>query len=289
MTKIIILGAQGMLGQAMVNAFQQSQNYQIIAWDKQDLDITDKTEVNKKIDCVKPNIVINCAAYTDVDGAESHSDLAIEVNAKAVRSLAKASRLADAFLIHFSTDYVFDGTKKQGYTEADFSKKAVNVYGESKRLGEKALQEEKRRGLKYYLIRTSWLFGPGGKNFVATMLNLAKQTKTLKIVNDQYGKPTYTKDLAQTTKILLESKREPGIYHFTNEPELSWYDFAKIIFCTKHKLNSDFESPELIPVTSSELRRPAKRPTYSILLNTKLPRGRQIEETLRDYFLELNG
>lgn len=272
-----------MLGQALVREFSDNENYEIIAWDKEDLDITDSGKVTKTITAINPEIIINAAAYANVDEAENNKELSLKVNSQAVGYLAKASRIVGAFFIHISTDYVFDGKNKKGYKETDFSKKSLNVYGESKRLGEEALIKEASNKLKYYLIRTSWLFGEGGKNFVKTMIDIAYQKKDLSVIDDQQGKPTYTKDLASTIKYMIESDFGSGVYHFTNEPKLTWYKFAKIIFNTKKEIDSSFPVPKVFPVSSEEFSRPAKRPKYSVLLNTKLPKGRNIKMALRDY------
>jgi dTDP-4-dehydrorhamnose reductase len=287
MKKILIIGAKGMLGQALVMEFSDNKNCNLIAWDRENLDITDSQKVAQAITAIKPKIIINAAAYTDVDGAESNKELSLKVNSIAVGYLAEASRLANALFIHISTDYVFDGKNKKGYKETDFSKKSLNAYGESKRLGEEALTKGAGNKLKYYLIRTSWLFGLGGKNFVKTMIGVAYQRKDLSIVDDQQGKPTYAKDLADAVKYMIESDLESGIYHFTNEPKLTWYKFAKTIFDIKKEIDSSFPVPKFFPVNSEEFPRPAKRPKYSVLLNTKLPKGRNIKEALRDYLKEI--
>jgi len=285
MRKTLILGSHGMLGQALFEVFN-NKKYETIAWDREDLDITDNRKVTQVITTIKPKIIINAAGYTDVDGAETDQELAMKVNAQAVGYLAKVSRLVDALFIHISTDYVFDGKNKKGYKETDFSDKSLNVYGESKRLGEEALIKEAENKLKYYLIRTSWLFGSGGKNFVKTMIGTAYQRKDLSVVDDQQGKPTYAKDLASTIKYIIESDLESGIYHFTNEPKLTWHKFAKIIFDIKKEIDPSFPVPKVFPVSSEEFPRPAKRPEYSVLLNTKLPKGRNIKTALRDYLTD---
>ena len=283
MSKLLILGSHGMLGNALIETFSYDRNYEIVAWDKQELDITDKQEVIRAIKALKPEIVINAAAYTDVDGAQTNQELAMKVNGHTVGYLAKAFCNIDAIFIHYSTDYVFDGKNSKGYEENDQPNHPLNVYGESKLLGEQLLLKQAQNGLKYYLIRTSWLFGENGKNFVATMIDLANKHNELKVVNDQYGKPTYTKDLALQTKFILENKLPWGIYHATNESTLTWYDFAKTIFDVKKTLDPNFTIPKLIPVTSDEFPRPAKRPQFSILLNTKLPKGQNIQKALKNY------
>ncbi len=293
MSKILILGANGVLGQSLKSIFTGSSRYSTITWDKENLDITNKQAVLRQIQAIQPDVVINAAAYTDVDAAEKNQELAMKVNGEAVGFLAEASRCLGALFVHISTDYVFGQESKQGYKEDDIPQKPLNVYGKSKLLGEKLLLREEPKGLKYYLIRTSWLFGkaqllqkhnsPIKKNFVDAMLALAKTRKELSIVDDQHGKATYAEDLANTIQRLVEQNAQPGIYHFTNEPALTWYSFAKEIFAVQKQLNPHFNVPKIFPVSSKEFPRPAKRPHFSVLLNTKLPKGRNIKEALQGY------
>jgi len=248
--------------------------------DKEELDITDGGAVEKFILNLKPNFVINAAAYTDVDGCEAKQDLAMKVNGEAVGYLAGASEKNGAILVHYSTDYVFDGKNPSGYKEDDEPKNPVNFYGESKLLGEKLLKENCQR---YYLIRTSWLFGRNGKNFVDTILKLGKEKEELKVVNDQHGKPTYTVDLAKRTRELIFGKYPFGVYHITNEGITSWYDYALKIFEVFESFHLGQKFAKILPCDSAEFPRPAKRPAWSILINTKLPSGRPWSETLKEY------
>ncbi|MCX6741403.1 MAG: sugar nucleotide-binding protein, partial [Candidatus Parcubacteria bacterium] len=182
----------------------------------------------------------------------------------------------------FSTDYVFPGHKKGGYQEKDRPTEPINFYGLSKLGGEKEILKLKNRGLRYYLIRTAWLFGPKSrphwhKNFVDTILRLAKIKNEIKVVNDQWGCPTYSHDLAQAVKAMVEEKTSSGVYHITNSGAITWYKFAKsIISFSKNKL-------KVYPCGTKDYPSPAKRPQYSILLNTKLPRLRSWPGALRDY------
>ncbi len=283
MLKILVLGAKGMLGQVIVQEFFDDKKYKVIAWDKEDLDIMDGQKAIRAIRVVMPNIVINTAAYTDVDGAESNKETAMKINGRAVGFLAKASKEIGAIFIHISTDYVFRGNKKDGYKEDDVPQNSLNIYGKSKLLGEKLLLKEGKSGLEYYLIRTSWLFGHNGKNFVSTILELTKNQNELQVINDQCGKPTYVKDLSKMIKYMIESKVDSGIYHFTNELRQTWYGFAKLIFKLKKEITPKFEIPKIVPVKTKQFPRPAKRPKYSVLLNTKLPKGRDVEDALREY------
>ncbi len=273
--KILILGYQGMLGHEMVKAFKN--NNELILWDRDEIDIADQKDVESKIGDLKPEVVINAAAYTAVDLAEGEGkEISYRVNGEAVGFLAEACKKNDSILIHYSSDYVFNGTNKDGYRE-DGQLNPVNEYGKSKALGEKLLKEI---GPKFYLIRPSWMFGANGKNFAETMLNLAEKNKEIRVVNDQYGKPTYARDLAERTRELLELKKPFGIYHLTNEGVCTWYEFAVKIF--------ELAGAEIkvIPVASSEFPTPAKRPAYSALINTKLSLSKSWQEVLRDYLIE---
>ncbi len=273
--KILILGYKGMLGDELVKVFKEGNELTI--WDRSEIDIADRKDVESKIGDLKPEAVINAAAYTAVDLAEGEGkEIAHRVNGEAVGFLAEACKKNDSVLIHYSTDYVFDGENENGYRE-DEKRDPLNEYGQSKARGEELLQEINP---KFYLIRSSWLFGANGKNFVETMLRLAGEHKELRVVNDQHGKPTCAKDLAERTRELLESKKPFGIYHLTNEGVCSWYEFAVKIF--------ELAGIEIkvTPVASSEFPTPAKRPAYSALVNTKLPLSRSWEEALGDYLRE---
>ncbi len=269
--KILILGHKGMLGHELVEEFKN--DYELVLWDREQIDISKKEEVIKKVSDLCPDVVINAAAYTAVDEAESNKDLAYKVNSCAVGFLATACKEINALFVHFSTDYVFDGENHNGYKE-NHSYNPINLYGKSKALGEKMILDISPR---YYIIRTSWLFGKNGKNFVETMLRLAKENKDIRVVNDQFGSPTYAKDLASEVRKLVESQSPFGIYHITNSGTCNWYDFAVKIFELAN-LN-----PKVKPVASKEFPTPAKRPIYSMLINTKLPPMRKWEEALKDY------
>jgi len=275
--KILILGANGMLGHELAEAFSDKSKYETILWDRGELDITDKEDVNKKISEMKPDAIINAAAYTAVDQAESEPDLVYNINGYAVGYLASACKDNSALLVHFSTDYVFDGENHMGYKEDYSTKNPATIYGKSKKLAEKLIEDI---GPRYYLIRTQWLFGKSGKNFVETMIRLASEGKDLKVVNDQFGSPTYAKDLACRVRDMIEENRESGIYHITNSKTCNWYDFAlKIFEMTGFK-------PNVQAVKTEEFAAAAKRPTYSMLINTKLPPLRSYEEALKAYLIE---
>ncbi|MDO8557809.1 MAG: dTDP-4-dehydrorhamnose reductase [bacterium] len=280
--KLLIIGAKGMLGRALTGSFS---DWELVCWDKEEIDITRESEVRKKISKFVPSVIVNAAAFTDVDACETNRELALAVNGRAVEYLAKAAREINATLVHYSTDYVFDGKNINGYAEDDEPQNPVNTYGESKLLGEQSLKSAS--GLQYYLIRTSWLFGERGKNFVRTMLDLGRTKERFSVVNDQHGKPTYAEDLAQATRKLIEKSYPAGTYHLVNEPATTWYDFAKEIFDADAAKNPGANKPEIIPCDSSVFPRPAKRPLYSALKNTKFPLLRPWREALAEYLKEM--
>jgi len=272
--KILILGAQGMLGQDLAKVLQA---YNLVLWDKDEINITDQNQVNIKIKDTQPDIIINCAAYTDVDGCETNQDLAMKVNGLAVGYLAQIAKELDSVLLHISTDYIFNGMNKDGYKEDSQEIGPASIYGQTKLKGEQLLLANCNN---YYLIRTSWLYGKNGKNFVETMLKLGKEKEQLKVVNDQFGKPTLTIDLAKQISYILNNGLEFGIYHVTNETKqggISWYDFAQKIF-ELARIKIDLQA-----CSTQEFPRPAQRPVYSALINTKLPQMRNWQESLTDY------
>jgi dTDP-4-dehydrorhamnose reductase len=267
---ILILGAKGMLGSELSVVFE---DLQPICWDIDDLDITNEDVVQKRIREISPSVIINASAYTNVDGAEDKQDIANRINGTAVGHLAKTARTIGAKLIHYSTDYVFNGENESGYKENDITD-PLNAYGRSKLLGEQAV---KNICEEYYIIRTSWLFGKKGKNFVDTMINIGKEKREVEVVDDQFGKPTYAVDLAERTRELIENKMTFGIYHITNEGQTSWFDFAKKIYEVSEMKVS------VTPVSSEQFSRPAKRANYSSLINTKMPSSREWQVALKEY------
>lgn len=249
----------------------------VFGFDRADFDISDKVALKKTFDEVSPDVVINCAAYTNVDDCEKNRDLAFKINADVVADIAKLCADCGATLIHFSTDYVFDGEKGSGYSENDIPC-PINVYGESKLKGEEAILAVLKR---FYIIRTSWLFGKNGKNFVDTIIGLVKSLPKISVVGDQIGSPTYTKDLsAVIISHFLNLSLPFGIYHVTNSGVTSWFNFAKKIFEIA-KIDAIIDE-----VTSEKFLRPAKRPKNSVLLSTKFDfKMRGFEETLADYLM----
>lgn len=277
-SEILLFGAHGMLGHALQAAYQQ---YAVTTVGHREVDIADFAAVTALLDKVRPRYVINAAAYTQVDACETNRDLAMRSNGLAPGVLANAAKQFGCTLIHFSTDYIFAGSKAAGYTENDQPDYPVNYYGSTKLAGEQAIVQS---GLKqFYMIRTAWLYGAHGKNFVDTMLNLAKTKQPLRVVHDQHGSPTYTVDLAAATRQCIEHALPCGIYHLTNAGNCTWYEFSKEIF-QQANLSVTVE-----PCTSDAFPRPAKRPTYSVLLNTKLPQLRPWQEALTAYLATVKG
>lgn len=265
-----------MLGSMFFNMLS-SRGVEFLAVDRPDIDITNISSIEANLEKFKPDFVINCAAYTLVDDCESNSDLAFSVNGYALENLSRACNQFSSTLIHFSTDYVFDGKNSNGYKEDDKTD-PINVYGESKLIGENLIQ---KICAKYYIVRTSWLYGANGNNFVDTMLKIGKEKKEINVVDDQTGSPTYTKDLCeQVLNNFLFNKNIPdfGVYHITNSGHTNWCEFSKMIF-----EKSSYDT-KVIPVKSDFINRPAKRPSCSILINTKLPEIRGFEDALDDYF-----
>ena len=252
--KILITGSSGMLGSDLKNEFR---DFELYPFSREALDITKKSHVQKYFRKIKPGIVINSAAYTDVDGSEINKRDALRTNAIAVRNIAMMCKKIDCSLIHYGTDYVFDGKFERGYMEND-KKNPVNYYGYTKSVGEEYVKKIMR---KYFIIRSSWLFGKNGKNFVQAILKKSNEAE-IKVVNDQTGSPTYTKDLARATRELALNY-DYGIYHITNKGTCTWFQFAREIL---KQVNS---KTKIVPITSKELNRPAKRPKCSVLVNTK--------------------
>ncbi|MEP1150211.1 MAG: dTDP-4-dehydrorhamnose reductase [Balneola sp.] len=262
--KILITGSGGQLGQEWVD-FCTKKNISFQSFSSRELDITDKDSVSRAIKNYKPDVFINCAAYTKVDAAEDNKDLALQVNGEAVKIIAQICAENRIKLVHYSTDYVFSGEKEdskiysEGYSE-EHEINPLNVYGLSKRKGEEALLES---DCEYLLIRVSWLCGRFGNNFVKTMLKLAKSRKELSVVNDQFGSPTFADQVVEQSFKLLE-KNEDGVFHLSSKGIATWYDFSKEIFAQK-KL-----SVKVIPVTSEEFPTKAKRPAFSKLSTQKI-------------------
>ncbi|WP_338217644.1 dTDP-4-dehydrorhamnose reductase [Lacticaseibacillus salsurivasis] len=251
--KILITGAQGQLGTELRHLLD-ARGYAYRATDSKELDITDAAAVDAYFAAFRPDIVYHCAAYTAVDKAEDEGKAVNQlVNVTGTENIAKAAGQYDATVIYISTDYVFDGDRKEMYT-VDDEPAPRNEYGRTKYEGELAIQ---KYAPKYYIIRTSWVFGEYGHNFVYTMLNLAKTHDKLTVVNDQFGRPSWTKTLANFMVFAVDQKLEYGIYHLSNENSCNWYEFATAILADTNT--------EVLPVTSAEYPQKAWRPRHSLL------------------------
>jgi len=250
--RVVVTGAGGMLGRAVVERFAVC--HDVVPLRHADCDLTDARATRDWLEGCAPRHIVHCAAWTDVDGCESDPERALRANSFATRNVALAAQHVDASLCYISTDYVFDGAKPGPYREEDPTA-PLNVYGLSKRDGERHVLRHCRRS---YVVRTSWLFGPGGKNFVRTMAELLRARDEVRVVNDQVGSPTYTLDLARCLLALVESEFY-GIYHLTNAGTCSWYELASAIAA---RLGSRCR---VVPCASAELPRPAPRPLNSVL------------------------
>lgn len=274
--KIVITGAKGQLGTGLINQLKNVEGVDVIPTDRDDLNIIDINSVDEFLLNSKPDVVINCAAHTAVDLCETDVENAYKINAVGPRNLAIVCEKIGAKLVQVSTDYVFDGNGNRPYREDDITC-PNSIYGTSKLMGENFVREFCS---KYFIVRTAWLYGEGN-NFVRTMLKLAETNKELNVVNDQFGSPTSTTDLAKAIIDLMTTEHY-GVYHGTCEGQCSWYDFAKKIFEIK---NIDIK---VNPVTSEEFKRPAPRPAYSVLDNfmfklVNLNSFRNWEESLKEY------
>ncbi len=304
MKKVLIIGKNGMLGQELVKIFKQDKNYKVVAWDKEDIDISREKEVAKKISIIHPEIILNAAAYNAVDKCENKKEFEVakKINGLAPGYLAAAAKKNKAILVHYSSDYVFNGlpeipepsgcthscgscglhadfVPEIGFSEND-KPKPVNAYGKTKLLGEKAVAKNTK---KYYLIRISKLFGAAAltkdakKSFFDVMLELGKKNKEVKVVDEEIACFTYAPDLAKKTKEIIDAEKPFGIYHITNTDQTTWYE-ACVTLYKLAKLKT-----KIIPVSGEEFPRPAARPYCSVLLNTKLNPLRSYKEALKEY------
>jgi dTDP-4-dehydrorhamnose reductase len=269
MTRWLVTGAAGMLGRDLT-ALLAARNEEFTALARADLDLTDADAVMAAVSSVKPDVVVNCAAWTAVDAAEEHEDKALAVNGHGAGNLAAACAGAGALLVQPSTDYVFDGRASLPYAE-DSPTAPAGAYGRTKLAGERAVRAALPEAS--YIVRTAWLYGAHGKNFVKTMLRLARNGTAPGVVADQHGQPTWTADVATQITALIDKSAPPGIYHATSSGHTTWFGFAEEIF-TLHEardLNqNESEYPERVrltprPITTADYPTPAKRPAYSVL------------------------
>jgi len=278
MKKILILGSQGTLGQVLLSEFKN--DYGVTAWDKEDLDITSSDAETKIVD-LNPDIIVNATAYNAVDPMqidEEAKKVGFLMNAEVPEKLAKIAKKIDAIFVHYSTDYVFDGKKEEGYNEDDIPN-PISVYGESKYLGEKNIQEVDG---KYYIVRLCRLFGEKGtsllskRSFVEIMRGEIEKPE-LMVKDEEIASPTYAPDAAKFTKELIESNSVWGIYHGTNSGSCTWYGWAVEIFKNLGK------TPKMIKGYAKDYHNPAPHPQFSILLNTKRPLQRSWQEALAEF------
>ena len=256
MKQVLVTGANGQLGKSIKRISPNFKGLKFVFTDVADLDITNSEEVNTFFESNALDYCINCAAYTEVDKAEEEAEKVYSINATAVKNLAEACQKTGAVLIHISTDFVFDGTKRTPYTEEDMPN-PLSVYGKSKLKGEEHVQESCDR---HFIVRTSWLYSEYGNNFVKKMLRLAETRKQISVVNDQIGSPTYAGDLAEfILKVISSESTAYGLYHYSNLGAISWYDFAVEIF-RQHQKNV-----HLVPIPTRAYPTLANRPAFSVM------------------------
>jgi len=283
--RILIIGSHGMLGQDLVKVFENDSRWEVFAYDRDEINIASEESLRKEIEEVDPAVVVNASGYNAVDKCEADEiefELAKKINGFGPGILAKIAKEKNIPLVHYSTDYVFDGEKGE-YAEID-QPNPISNYGRSKLLGETEIQKNTNQ---YYLIRTSKLFGKPGRSpmakrsFFDTMIQAAKDNRIMKVVDEEKSCFTYTPDLAQESKKIIEEKIPFGIYHVVNAGPCTWFEATRTLLdLTKIK------DVEVLPVSSSEFPRPAKRPKSSVLLNTKLKPLRSYKEALSEYLLE---
>lgn len=265
--KILVLGAQGQLGRCLADQLAKT-TYDVFLSGRAEIDLLDFAAAQAKIIGYNPDIIINASAYTAVDNAEKEPALADQINHLAVGQIARLCAKTGAFLIHVSTDYVFDGRARTPYPEGATTN-PQGVYGKTKLDGEKAIQAS---GCKYIILRTAWVFSEYGNNFLKTMLNLGQKQDTLAIVQDQIGCPTYAQDIARailaTFPKITDESAAPGLYHYCGDAPCSWFEFAQAIFAQADK--AGLKTPDTVkPIPSTDYPTPAPRPAYSALNCTK--------------------
>ncbi|MFJ5439262.1 dTDP-4-dehydrorhamnose reductase [Pectobacterium brasiliense] len=262
--KILLTGANGQLGRCFQDRLPEE--WKILATDSNELDITDLERIEEVVKSFQPDAIVNAAAYTAVDKAESEPEIAENINVRGPQNLATVAAKYNVRLVHVSTDYVFDGNSTEPYDE-DSLTNPLSVYGKTKLAGEQAVAKAFPEAI---IVRTAWVFSEYGHNFVKTMLRLGKERDTLSIVVDQKGCPTYAGDLAQAVIHLLEKRAEGGIYHYCGDKEVSWCEFASTIFDIAMKKMIIDRIPTVIPITTEQYPTPAHRPSSSSLLCEKI-------------------
>ena len=266
MKKILLIGSTGQVGQELLKTLKPLGELTILT--RQQLDLTKPNDIKKAIASMAPEIIVNAAAYTAVDKAETESELAMAINALAPEIMGEIAQKTSATLVHLSTDYVFDGRHYTNYKEDDVTN-PLGIYGKSKLMGEVGIRKNCD---KHIILRTAWVYGcKGHGNFVKTMLRLGQEKEELKVVADQIGTPTWSYDIANAIANLLEKQTEIplGTYHYTNSGVASWYDFALAIFDEARQLNFPLKIKKVLPITTAEYPTPAQRPAYSVLSKVK--------------------
>jgi dTDP-4-dehydrorhamnose reductase len=266
MKKVLLIGAKGQVGQEL----QVTLPFlgEVISIGREELDLTNSEKISQLIREIHPDYLVNAAAYTAVDKAETEPDLAYSINAIAPKIMAESAEKIKAKFLHISTDYVFDGRKNTPYLETDLTN-PLGVYGQSKLRGEEEIKTVNSQAI---ILRTAWVYGSYGKsNFVKTMLRLGKEREELKVVVDQVGSPTWAKDIATAiTHLLINVDNPPGIYNFTNSGVASWFDLTKAIFEEAKISGIPLKIQRVIPITTAEYPTPAVRPAYSVLSGQKI-------------------
>jgi dTDP-4-dehydrorhamnose reductase len=286
--RVLITGCHGQVGYSLTQQLSENENVTVLALDRDYLDITNRDAVKAAVVNFQPDIIVNAAAHTAVDKAEVELELSYAINRDGPKYLAQAAQDVGAAILHISTDYVFDGNKVGSYTESNITN-PQGVYGESKLAGEIAVAESCD---KYIILRTAWVFGENGNNFVKTMLRLAATQDALNIVGDQFGGPTYSGDIAsaliQIAKRITQGDAiEFGVYHFSGLPHVSWYEFAETIFDRALDQGVIMKKPRLTSITTEQYPTPAKRPSNSRLSTKKINNAFLIEAS--DWKTALNN
>lgn len=270
--RVLIIGATGQVGTELQRSF--AGHAQIAAVDREVVDLGVPQQIAELVERIQPDVIINAAAYTAVDRAESEPELAAAVNTRAPRLLAEQARHRGALFVHYSTDYVFDGSKEGAWLESD-QPHPLSVYGSTKLAGEESVRQV---GGRYLIFRTSWVYGPHGKNFLFTMLRLGRERDRLTVVDDQFGAPTTSLELARATRSIVEGvlagrfgapEGWAGVYHMTCAGSTTWCGFARAIFARAGR-QLGRRSPEVVPIATSDYPTPAKRPRNSVLSNQQL-------------------
>ncbi len=271
-TRILLTGSNGQVGHALRNTLAPLG--EVLALDRSRLDLVNADSIRKTVREYRPTLIVNAAAYTAVDRAESDAELAMTVNGVAPGVLAEEAQRLDAVVVHYSTDYVFDGSKPAAYVETD-TPNPLSVYGRSKLAGEQATQAACNA---HYILRTSWVYSAEGANFLNTILRLAGERPELRIVNDQNGAPTWAQSIAEMTAQLLTAVLDRpanpryGLYHLTAAGAVTWFGFAEAILAAAKKINPEMTVPRLTPITTAEYPLPARRPANSLLNTARLTR-----------------